>query len=296
MNSAVTTDVTPTRPRQRLSSLCWFFALAGVALLSMQLSYGLFPGDRGVAVAGRLLCSIIAVSILIAGSRQLLQRDHVAPDRLGLALTAAHGKAFVFGIVFAGAIILALLGVFYLVTPFELLPGSVPLTAIPVAALNYFAGNFAEELVFRGYLLITLARWLGTTRALWLLAVPFGLSHFLGLDALALLKMTLTAGAMHFVFAYAYLATRSLWAAVSLHAVSNILLHSVVGLGEPATFSVRFLRDLPTSVDVHFLVFFGTAAAIALLLSRLPQAKLGAAWLETPNTRGRSLVALTAVT
>jgi len=281
----VSTDVTPARSRLRLSSLCWFFALTGVAIFAMQLGYGFFPGDRGVAVAGRLLCSIIAVSLLIAGSRRLLQRDHLAPDLLGLALTAAHGKAFVFGIVVAAAVILALLGVFYLITPFELLPGSVPLTAVPVAALNYFAGNFAEELVFRGYLFIALARWLGTTRALWLLAVPFGLFHFPGLDALALLKAILTTGAMHFVFAYAYLATRSLWAAVSLHAVSNILLHSVVGLGEPAAFSVRFLRDLPGSIDVSFLVFFGTAAASALLLSRLPQARLGAAWLETPNTR-----------
>jgi len=95
----------------------------------------------------------------------------------------------------------------------------------------------------------------------------------------------LTTGAMHFVFAYSYLATRSLWTAISLHVVSNMLLHTVVGLGEPATLSVRFLRDLPTSVDVSFLVFFGTASTVALLLSRLPQTKRGVTWLEAAGAR-----------
>jgi membrane protease YdiL (CAAX protease family) len=139
--------------------------------------------------------------------------------------------------------------------------------------------------VFRGYLIIALTQWLGITRALWLLAVPFGLLHVPGLDALAAFKMMLTTGAMHFVFAYAYLATRSLWAAVSLHAVVNTLLHSVVGVGEPAALTVNFLHVLPTSVDAPFLVFFGTAASVALLVSRLPQVKRAVAWLEAANAR-----------
>jgi len=251
----------------------------------MQLGGGFFSGDRDGALVGRLLCWIAAVSLLIVGSRKLLQRDGLAADRLGLSLTGAHGKAFVFGIAVACALILVLLGAFYLVTPFQLVAGPVPPTAVPVAAMNFLVGNFGEELVFRGYLLVWLTQWLGTTRALWLLAVPFGLFHFPGLDAPALLKMMLTTGAMHFVFAYAYLATRSLWAAVSLHFISNTLLHTVVGVGEPATLSVRFLRDLPISVDAPFLIFFGTAGAFALLLSRLPQVKRGAAWLEAAGTR-----------
>ena len=251
----------------------------------MQLGIVFFPGDRAVAMAGRFACSVVAASLLIAGSRWLLQRDHLANDRLGLALTTAHGVALVIGILAACALVLALLGVFYLVAPFEILPGSLPPAAIPVAALKFLSSNFNEELLFRGYLLIALAQWLGTTRALWLLAVPFGLFHLPGLDLPALLKMILTTGAMHFVFAYSYLATRSLWTAISLHVVSNMLLHTVVGLGEPATLSVRFLRDLPTSVDVSFLVFFGTASTVALLLSRLPQTKRGVTWLEAAGAR-----------
>ena len=281
----MTNDDSTPRPTPRLSSLCLFFALAVIALFVIQLSGGVFPGDRAGSVVARLLCSIAVTLILIVGSRWLLQRDRLGNDRLGLALNAAHGRAFVIGIIAACVFMPALFGVFYLAAPFELLPGPLPPAAVAVAALHFFAGNFSEELVFRGYLLIALAQWLGTTRALWLLAVPFGLSHFLGLDALALLKMTMTAGAMHFVFAYAYLATRSLWAAVSLHVVSNTLLHAVVGVGEPAALSVRFLRDLPTSIDVPFLVFFGATSGFALLLSRLPQTRRGAAWLEQAGAR-----------
>jgi uncharacterized protein len=272
--------IPPGSPGPRLTSVVFFIALIGIAIGAMQMSHGLFPGARAGAHAGRLLCSAAAVWFLIAGSRKLLQRDQLPADRLGLAFTAAHGKAFALGMIIACTLILALLVVFYLVTPFELLKGPLPPSAVPAAALDYLAGNFVEELAFRGYLLIALAQWLGTTRALWLLALPFGMIHFPGLDAVALLKMLLTTGAMHFVFAYAYLATRSLWAAVSLHAISNTLLHTVVGVGEPATLSVRFLRDLPESVDAPFLVFFGTATAFALTLSRLPPTRTGAAWLE----------------
>ena len=80
-------------------------------------------------------------------------------------------------------------------------------------------------------------------------------------------------------------ATRSLWAAVALHVVSNTLLHTVVGTGKPALLSLQFQRDLPSGIDLPFLVFFATTAAFALLLSRLPQAKRGAAWLEAAGTR-----------
>jgi membrane protease YdiL (CAAX protease family) len=251
----------------------------------VQLGGGLFPGDRGGAQIGRLMCSLAALVLLITGSQQLLQRDRLPADRLGLSLTATHGLAFVVGIIVACALILALLGAFFLVAPFELLAGPLPLSALPLEFLNYFASNFGEELVFRGYLLIALARWLGTTRALWLLALPFGLFHFPGLDPLALLKTILTTGAMHFVFAYAYLGTRSLWAAISLHAVSNTLLHTVVGTGKPALLAMQYTREAPNGLDVPFLVFFGTAAAFALLLSRLPPVKRGAAWLEASGER-----------
>jgi membrane protease YdiL (CAAX protease family) len=254
-------------------------ALAGIAVFAMVMSSGIFTGDRGIALTGRLVCWSAVVLLLIAGSRYLLRRDHLAADRLDLAPAAFHAKAFVFGTVVACALILVLLAAFYLILPFEFSAGPLPISTVVMSALTYLVGNFGEELLFRGYLLIAITQWIGARRTLWLLAVPFGLFHFPGLDGLALLKTMLTTGAMHFVFAYAHLATRSLWAAVALHAVSNTLLHSVVGLGEPAALSLRFLHNPPQGVDVPFLIFFGTACVFAWVLSRLPQTKTGLVWL-----------------
>ena len=126
---------------------------------------------------------------------------------------------------------------------------------------------------------MVLARWLGTTPAIWLLALPFGLFHFQGLDALALAKMMLTTGAMHFVYTYVFLATRSLWAAIAMHALGNTLLHELLGVDRPGFLSVQFTRELPTAVDGTFAVFFGVTAAVAIGLSRLGATRRGAACL-----------------
>ena len=89
--------------------------------------------------------------------------------------------------------------------------------------------------------------------------------------------MILTTGAMHFVYAYAWLANRSLMTAVALHAVGNTLLHEVVGTGKPAALTLHFSRPVPE--DVLFLVFFGVSALFAVVLSRLPASRRGASWL-----------------
>jgi uncharacterized protein len=264
-----------------------FLAAAAAAVMALQVAHGVFPGDRAVAQIGRLLCSIAGIVLLVIASRWLLARDGIPANRLGLDPGGAHVKAFLLGGVAACAHILALVVALYAVTPFQLERGPLPLHAAALAGLGYLTGNFVEELLFRGYLLIVLARWLGTTRAIWLLALPFGLFHMPGLDTLALGKMIMTTGAMHFVYVYAFLATRSLWCAVALHAVGNTLLHAVFGVGQLAVLSVRFTRELPTGVDAPFIVFFGISVAFAILLSRLPATRSGAAWLESMSRNTR---------
>jgi membrane protease YdiL (CAAX protease family) len=261
----------------RLGSLCLFLALAGATIAALQLGHTFFPGDRGLAVTGRALCAIAAIGVLIVGSRRLLERDGLPADRLALGIDARHGRAFVIGAGIACAHIVLLMAALFLVAPFEIGAGPLPVAAVAIAGVGYLTGNFVEELVFRGYLLIVLARWVGTARAVWLLALPFGLFHFPGLDLLALVKMLLTTGAMHFVFAYAWIATRSLAAAVALHAAGNTLLHEVVGTGKPAALTLHYSRPVPD--DVLFIVFFGVSALLAFLLSRSPAARRGASWL-----------------
>jgi uncharacterized protein len=262
--------------------------------VALQLGHAHFPGDRGFARAGRALCAIAAAAVLIFGSRRLLARDGLPAGRLAIGIDAAHARAFVIGAGIASAHILLLLATLFVVAPFEIDAGPLSVAAVAAAGVGYLTGNFVEELLFRGYLLIVLARWLGTTRALWLLALPFGLFHFPGLDALALGKMMLTTGAMHFVYAYAWLATRSLAAAVALHAVGNTLLHEVVGTGKPAALAFHFSRPVPDGW--LFMVFFGVSALLAIFLSRLPASRRGASWLAdvpTGSTAGpQGLVAV----
>jgi uncharacterized protein len=268
---------TPPRGAPRPSSLGLFLALAGAAIAALQLGHTFFPGERGFAQAGRALCSIAAIGVLIVGSRWLLKRDRLPVDRLALGLGARHARAFAIGAAIACVHIAALLAGLYVFAPFEIGAGPLPIAAVALAGAGYLSGNFVEELLFRGYLLIVVARWLGTTCAIGLLALPFGLFHLPGLDAVALGKMMLTTGAMHFVYAYAWLATRSLMAAVALHAVGNTLLHEVVGTGRPAALTLHFSG--PVTPGVLFLVFFGVSALLAVFLARLPAARRGASWL-----------------
>jgi membrane protease YdiL (CAAX protease family) len=287
------TGETTLRARPRASSVFLFLVLAGIAIAALQAAHGFFPGDRGGARAGRWLCFAAAIALLVLGSQRLLRRDGLPTDRLALGFTAAHGRAFLIGAGVAVVHLLALLGVMYAVAPFEITLSAsppVPPGAVPGAAVGYLAGNCIEELVFRGYLLIVLAQWIGTHRALWLLALPFGLFHFPGLDGAAVAKMMLTTGAGHFAFAFVFLATRSLWAAVAMHAAGNTLLHVVLGIGEPTLLSLRFLHDPPVATDLPFLAFLGVSILLAVILGALPATRAGVAWLERREIPGGTLV------
>lgn len=274
----MTGESMPGQPGPRLGSLGLFLALAGASITALQVGHGVFPGDRGLAHLGRVLCSMAAIGALVAGSRWLLRRDGMPVDRLGLGIARRHARAFAIGTGVAILHILLLVAALYVVAPIQISAGPLPIPAVALAGAGYLTGNFVEELLFRGYLLVVLARLLGTTKALWLLALPFGLFHFPGLDLPALGKMMLTTGAMHFVYAYAWIATRSLAAAVALHAVGNMLLHEVLGTGKPAALALHFAKPVPDGV--LFLVFFGISATLAWILSRLPATRRGIAWLE----------------
>lgn len=269
------------RPRRRTlvwGSLCWFPVFAAAAVAALQLGHTVFPGDRGFAHVGRALCAMAAIVALVAGSRWLLRRDGIPVACLGLGVAPRHARAFAIGTAIAVVHILLLVAALYVAAPFTVSAGPLPMTSVALEAAGYLTGNFVEELLFRGYLLVVLARWLGTDKALWVLALPFGLFHFPGLDLPTLGKMLLTTGAMHFVYGYAWIATRSLAGAVALHAVGNTLLHAVVGTGRPAALTFHFAEPVPEGA--LFLIFFGGSAALAGILSRLPATRRGARWLE----------------
>ena len=264
-------------PAAPLSSLGLFLGLAIASITVLRLAHTLFPGDRWIALAGRTLCTTAVIAVLILGSRRLLQRDGLPAERLALGVSAWHARAFAIGAALAVGHIVLLLAALFVLAPFEISAGPLPAASVAIAGVGYLTGNFVEELVFRGYLLIVLAQRFGTAGAAWLLALPFGLFHFPGLDLIALGKMVLTTGAMHFVYAYAWIAARSLAAAVAMHAVGNVLLHEVVGTDKPAALSLQFSK--PVDDGALFPVFLGISVLLAILLSQLPASRAGAAWL-----------------
>jgi hypothetical protein len=277
-----------SRPSQpRASSAFLFLAMAAAAIFALQSAHGLFPGDRPGAELGRLLCFAAAAVLLVAGSRSLLSRDGIGREALGMGFGRSHARAFAIGAALALAHLTACMVTLYAVSRFELVRGALPASSVASGGIGYLFGNAIEELLFRGYLLVVLARWLGTTWAVAVLAIPFGLFHFQGLDTTQLLKMMCTTGAMHFVYAYVFLATRSLWAAVAMHAVGNTLLHSVLGVDQPGLLALEFSNPPPAELDVPFIVFFGVTAGLALLLSRLEVTRSGASWLTGSGSPGR---------
>jgi uncharacterized protein len=275
------TQSSAARAKARASSWLLFAILFVVSVAAVIGVGSVFTGSRTGAYLGRAAGYLAVAALLIAGSIRLLKRDHLPADGLGMALNAAHARAFLLGSLGACVLMAVLLAALYAWMPFEWQRGSRSGSSVALEGLSYLCGNAVEELLFRGYALIALARAFGTARAIWLLALPFGLFHAPGLDALALGKVILTTGAMHFVFTYAYLGTRSLWAAMALHALANLLLHAVSGFGQgPSALDVVLQRPLPAGVDLPFSTFFFSATAMALVMSRLPAVRAGAAWLQ----------------
>jgi membrane protease YdiL (CAAX protease family) len=130
---------------------------------------------------------------------------------------------------------------------------------------EYFAGNFGEELAFRGYFLLVLTRYLGLTRALLIGALLFGLFHLPGLSGTEAIKMVCTTGALSFVFSYGYVLTGSLWTAVGMHVFGNVILHEVLGMsGKPGIAAMVFHEPWPSAYDPAFLVWLGVSVPVAV--------------------------------
>ena len=148
--------------------------------------------------------------------------------------------------------------------------GLLPLRDAAFAAHTYFWTGFGEELIFRGYALVALSRYMGRPKALWTLALAFVLFHLPGMGmGMTAAKMVATTAAMSFVFSYSFLLTGTLWTAIALHAAVNILLHTVTGLdgaGNPVVWQPVF-GLWPSGYDAGFWTLMIITCTIAVILS-----------------------------
>lgn len=207
-----------------------FLLLVIVCIASNLVGRMFFPGEN---IAPRIARAILAGFGLLAiafGSEHLLIRQFHGEFTLGLNLSAKSMAGFAFGAAGGVVLVAAIAGVLWLFSPFHFNRGSATIGQILTDVQDYLFSNIGEELVFRGYLLIMLARRFGLITALLVIACLFGLFHLPGLRGFAALKMIFTTAAFSCLFAGAFIASGTIWTAIALHFVSNVALHKISGL------------------------------------------------------------------
>ena len=211
------------------------FLLLVIVCIGSNTAAGVF--FPGVNTAPRIARAVIAGLGLLAialGSEYLLLGQFHGQFTLGLKPSANSLAGFAFGTAGGVAVVAAIAGGLWLFSPFHFDTGSATVRQILPDVQNYFFSNLGEELVFRGYLLIMLSQRFGLYRALLLIAFAFGLFHLPGLSGFAALKMVFTTAAFSCLFAGAFIASGTIWAAFMLHFISNAALHKIAGLDDGA--------------------------------------------------------------
>ncbi len=150
-------------------------------------------------------------------------------DVVGLPLRGAL-SAFGRGYFIGAALLTAVTAVLWVVGCYQVtgLGAGATAPAVGRAALLFFLVGVAEEVLTRGILFRLLEQGLGTWAALGLSAVLFGLGHRgnPGATTQSSLALALEAGVL---LAAAYVATRSLWLPIGLHAAWDFFEGPVYG-------------------------------------------------------------------
>jgi membrane protease YdiL (CAAX protease family) len=246
-----------------------FIVLAVIVWAMNSIAQMLFPSQNLLPYFARATISAAGALILIFVSIRLFKKSNVAADALGLKLSQDSLFNFILGVMI-GMIVMVILGlVLYIFVPYHFIGGSLKTSEAVKEAHSFFWGNFTEELLFRGYPLIILSQLLGWRVAVCIMALPFGLFHLPGLGFnIEGLKMVITTSTYSFVFSYAFILTGTIWTAIGVHVVSNILLHSISGLDglARAVFTPVFETTWPVNYDPGLLSLETSAIVMALLL------------------------------
>lgn len=177
-------------------------------------------GMLGELLAG-VLVALVFVAIYVLFCRMIEGRpaSEFAP-RYALPDLAA-------GTVFGIAIFSCVVGVIAAFGGYHIAGYNNASAALPMLAVAIFSG-FSEEVVFRGFLMRLIEKWLGTLAGLGISSLLFGLAHlnnsFVGPVAVAAI---VEAGLM---LAAIYLLTRRLWAAVAVHGAWNFAQGGIFGI------------------------------------------------------------------
>ena len=245
-----------------------FVVSAIVLRIGAMLGWALFPRSEGTQQLARVAIPLLFSLALIALNRWCLRRDGFAAGVLGLGFNRVGW--FAVGGVVMTPIILLMAGALWLAVPFHWDRGVLSPSQFAWAFAEYIAGNSGEELIFRGYLFLVLARRLGLPWTLGITGVLFGLFHLPGLAGVSALKMIVTTALGSVIFAAAYVLSRSLWTAIGAHAWGNLLLHQGLGLsGSPALARIVLDGEWPKTYDPGFVAWTAISMPCAAVLWKL---------------------------
>ncbi|MVT41605.1 CPBP family intramembrane metalloprotease [Chitinophaga oryziterrae] len=254
----------------------WLFIALGTGAWSLNiLGQAAFPSQNTIPYIFRTTITALIVIFTIIGNIRLLKQNHLPTTFLGLDFSRRSFFNFLLGACI-GILSLSLMGlILYLFVPFHFSAGTLNGSEILKESYSYFWGNFLEELIFRGFLLIALSNRIGWHKAVWVMALAFGSFHLPGTGfGIAGLKMVVTTATYSLIFSYAFILTGSLWTAIGVHVISNILLHTITGLdgANKAMLRPTFNDKLPINYDVSFLTFLITTTIVSFFLFLLIKA------------------------
>ena len=267
----MTTDYFSKQPRFNLRpwSLVLFVLAAIIAWTVNIVGQMNYPSLNLLPYFTRLIITLGTDIALVWLSFRLLQLHGLPKESLGLTISGKTIADLALGAVIAMLSITVSGLLLYLCVPFHFVPGTMAGTVLLQEGAAYFLGNTLEELIFRGFLFIILARLFGWRISVVVMALPFGLFH-LQMTGFTTdgLRMIATTAAYSFVFSLSFVLTRSLWTAISVHAVSNILLHAVSGLdgANKAVYLPEFEKEWPKSYDAGLIVFIVNSMIISAVL------------------------------
>lgn len=249
--------------------LLLFAAAAYFVINLLPMPFG--PRANAFDSAEASIAKLMGAALLGGLTWCFVRRNSASRRALGLRITIKNARsAWAYMCVGAG-LVAAMLLLLRCVQPFRIEAGEALGTGFTFSLITFLFGAMIEELAFRGYPFLRLRRAFGTVPAIAIISLAFGLFHFPGMQGVALLKMVATTGICSVLFCLAFLRSRTLWAAVALHAGMNITLHAILGAGagdaDRTSSPFRLVFDAPApSWDPAFwsLMLVGTVAAVTL--------------------------------
>lgn len=261
------TDMVPAQRSISGRGIGFFLLLVAVCIGINIAGHMFFPGANTIPRAIRALLSCVGLVVLAVGSEHLVPKPFGITSTLGIKLSTRSIRGMILGALGGIMLVAVCGGVFWLLVPFHFERTSITLLQILPDVQNYLFSNIGEELIFRGYFLLLLARRFGLSVALCTTAVLFGLFHLPGMNGLPAVKMVFTTAACSFLFAGAFLATRMRWTAIALHFVGNVVLHKITGLSNGDALLKPVLHEAyPAHYDPGFWVFLIVPLLLAFAL------------------------------